>query len=71
MLLAALYLPIARLSRFRDTIRWILVGYTALTVVLWVLVGPRVAIAYVDKVIELALILLLLLEARKPAHSAS
>ncbi len=71
VLLAALYLPIAILSRFRDTIRWVLVGYAALTVVLWVLVGPRVAIAYIDKVIELLLILLLLLEARKPAHAAS
>ncbi len=58
VLLAALYLPIAILSRFRDTIRW-------------VLVGPRLAIAYIDKVIELLLILLLLLEARKPAHAAS
>ena len=70
VLLAALYLPISALSRFRGTIRWILVGYTALTVVLWVLVGPRVEIAYADKVIELLLILLLLIEARKPAESA-
>ena len=70
VLLAALYLPIALLSRFRNTIRWVLVGYAALTVILWVLVGPRVPIAYADKVIELLLILLLLLEARKPAQSA-
>ena len=70
VLLAALYLPIALLSRFRNTIRWVLVGYAALTVILWVLVGPRVTIAYIDKVIELLLILLLLLEARKPAQSA-
>lgn len=69
VLLAALYLPIAMLSRFRNTIRWVLVGYTALTVVLWVLVGPRVVIAYADKVIELLLILLLLMEGRKTAQS--
>ena len=69
VLLAALYLPITILSRFRNTIRWVLVGYTALTVVLWVLVGPRVEIAFADKVIELLLILLLLLEGRKTAQS--
>jgi hypothetical protein len=71
VLLAALYLPISALFRFRNIVRWTLVGYTAVTVVLWVLVGPRVPIAYADKVIELLLVLLLLLEARKPAHSAS
>ena len=62
-LLGALYLP--QLSRYRDAVRWILVGYTALTIVLWVLVGARTPIGYVDKVIEVSLIALLLIEASR------
>jgi hypothetical protein len=42
----------------------VLVGYTALTIFLWVLVGARNSIGYADKIIELALIVLLVLEAR-------
>ncbi len=63
-LLAALILPIPRISEYRNLTRWVLVGYTALTIFLWILVGARNAIGYVDKIIELALIALLVLEAR-------
>lgn len=63
-LVAALYLPIAPLARYRSAVRWVLVGYAALTVVLWVLVGARNAIGYADKLIEIALISLLLMEGR-------
>jgi hypothetical protein len=63
-LLAALILPIPRISEYRNLTRWVLVGYTALTIFLWILVGSRNAIGYVDKIIELALIALLVLEAR-------
>jgi len=62
-LLAALYLP--RLARYRNTVRLILVGYAALTIFLWVLFGARTPIGYVDKVIEVTLISLLLLDARR------
>ena len=41
-------------------------GYTALTIFLWILVGARNAIGYVDKFIEIALVALLVLEARRP-----
>lgn len=64
-LLAALSLPIPRISEYRDFTRWVLAGYAALTIFLWILVGARNAIGYTDKIIELALILLLLLEARR------
>jgi hypothetical protein len=64
-LLAALTLPIPRISDYRNLTRWILVGYTALTIFLWILVGARNAIGYTDKIIELALLALLLIEARK------
>jgi hypothetical protein len=64
-LLAALYLPVPRVARYRNVVRWVLVGYAALTVFLWVLLGELTPIGYVDKAIEIALILLLLLEARR------
>ena len=64
-LLAALYLPIPRLARYRNTVRWVLIGFTALTIFLWILLGARTPIGYIDKAIEVALIALLLLEARR------
>jgi hypothetical protein len=67
-LLAALILPIPVISDYRSLTRWVLVGYTALTIFLWILVGARNSIGYADKVIELALIALLVLEARNTRH---
>jgi hypothetical protein len=64
-LLAALYLPIPPLARYRSIARWALIGYTALTIFLWILLGARTPIGYIDKIIEVLLILLLLLEARR------
>jgi hypothetical protein len=63
-LLAALILPIPRISEYRNLTRWVLVGYTALTIFLWILVGARNAIGYADKIIEIVLVALLVLEAR-------
>ncbi|MCA1688223.1 MAG: hypothetical protein LC714_06465 [Actinobacteria bacterium] len=64
-LLAALYVPIPQVARYRNVVRWVLIGYAALTIFLWVLVGARTPIGYIDKAIEIALISLLLLEARR------
>ncbi len=64
-LLAALYLPIPQLANYRRLIRWALIGYAALTIVLWAITGSRIPIAYVDKVIEVVLIVLLWLEGRQ------
>jgi hypothetical protein len=64
-LLAALYLPLAQLERYRNVLRWVLIGFTALSIFLWVLLGDRTAIGYTAKAIEVALILLLLLDARR------
>lgn len=65
-LLAALYPPIPQLVPYQNVIRWVLVGYTALTVVLWLVItgGNSTAIGYTDKVVELLLIILLITEAR-------
>jgi hypothetical protein len=62
-LLAALFLP--SLARYRELVRWALIGYTALTILLWLLLGARTPIGYMDKVIEIVLIALLLIEARR------
>ena len=62
-LLAALQLPIPQLTRFRPIARWALVGYTALTIVLYFIDNPGMTIGYVDKAIEVALIALLLANA--------
>jgi hypothetical protein len=67
-LLAALILPIPRISDYRSLIRWVLVGYAALTIFLWILVGARNSIGYADKVIEVCLIVLLLIETRRPSR---
>lgn len=66
-LVAALYLPVPQLAPYHSTVRWVLIGYTALTIVLWILVGARNPIGYVDKLIEVALIVLLVLEGRRHA----
>ena len=62
---AALYLPAPRLAPYRNAVRWVLVGYTALTIALWLFVGARTPIGYADKLVEIALIALLLIEARR------
>ena len=63
-LLAALQLPIPQLARIRGAVRWTLVGYTALTIVLFFIMAPSYDfIGYVDKAIEVALIALLLADA--------
>ena len=64
-LLAVLYLPVGRLARYRGILRWALIGYTALTIFLWIVLGARTPIGYIDKIIEILLILLLLIEARR------
>ncbi len=66
-LLAARYLPIPQLAGYRSLVRWVLLAYTALTVVLWVIMGSRDALAYLDKAIEVVLIVLLWIEGRQIA----
>lgn len=63
-LVAALYLR--PLAQYRRPLRWLLMGYTALTIVLWALIGrPYTTIGYVDKAIELALLALLWVDHRR------
>jgi hypothetical protein len=60
-LLAILQLPIRQLARFRSAARWALIGFAALTIVLFFIMAPAYPIiGYIDKAIEVALIGLLL-----------
>jgi hypothetical protein len=70
-LLAALYLPIPGLPFNKDMVRWALIGYTAVTIFAWFFMGgSRIPLGYITKVIELALIVLLVLKGRADARSA-
>jgi hypothetical protein len=64
-LLAALYLPIPQLAPYRNIVRWVFIGYTALTLTLWLIIGARTAVGFINAAVEVALIVLLLLEARR------
>ena len=61
-LLAALYLPVARLVPHRRAVRWALIGYAALTVLAWVAIGERTTLGYSTTAGEVALVVLLLME---------
>ena len=71
VLLAALYLPIPWLVSRRRALRWVLVGYATLTILLWTAIGERNALGYLTTADEVALLLLLLIESRQtqPLHS--
>lgn len=66
-LLGALYLPLAFLQPYRRWARWGLMAFTAVTILAWVVITrfDSTPIGYLDKVIELALIIALYLEREK------
>ena len=51
--------PLALAVRFRWVVRIGLVGYAATAIVAWAVMGPYYSTAYIAKVIEVALIVLL------------
>jgi len=61
-LLAALYLPVARLVADRRLVRWALIGYATLTILAWVAIGERTLLGYSTTLAEVALVALLLIE---------
>jgi len=64
-LLVALFAPLPLLAPYRHYARWALIGYTALTIVLWIAIGARSPIGFINKANELMLLALLLLEERR------
>ena len=61
-LLAALFLPLPFVRDHRPLVRWLFIGYTLLTIILWVVMGSRTSLAYVDKAAEVILVILLWLD---------
>ena len=64
-LLAALYLPFPQLVPYQRVVRWALIGYATLTILLWVAIGERSLLGYFTTADEVALVILLLLEGRR------
>src|ERR671911_486722 len=64
-LLAALYLPISRLVPHRRLVRWTLIGYATLTILLWLVMGERTLLGYTTTACEVALVGLVVLEGRR------
>jgi hypothetical protein len=68
-LTALLFLPLRALDRYRNLIRWVLIAYTLVTIIAWVFVGQKdIWIAYVDKAIEIVLVLALWLDWQRAAR---
>ncbi len=58
--LAALFLPLPVVKDNNRLVRFGMIGYTLLTIILWVFLGkPYTPLGYVTKVIEFALVILL------------
>ena len=64
-LLAALYLPISRLVPHRRVVRWALIGYATLTILLWVVIGERTLLGYTTTAGEVVLVGLVVLEGKR------
>lgn len=64
-ILLALALVLPQFKRYRSLIRWALIGFTLITIIGWVFVGERSAIAYIDKIIEVALVALLWIDRKR------
>ncbi len=61
-LLALYFLPIPVARKNRNFVRWALIAFTAVTIILWVAFGERSFIGYLDKAIEVILLVLLWLD---------
>lgn len=65
VLLSVIYAPLPLSAGQRSLVGWFLVAYTALTIVLWFFFGVNSWIAYVDKSVEVLLIILIWAETRR------
>jgi hypothetical protein len=65
VLLAAYFLPVPFAKDNRSLVRWVLMGFTALTIIAWVIMGrPYTTLGYLTKLIELGLIAFLWMDKR-------
>lgn len=68
-LAVALLLP--QLAPYRRLIRYALMAFTAVTIIGWAVAGERSTIAYIDKLIEVALLVLLIVDMRRSSDGAT
>jgi hypothetical protein len=61
-LVSALLLPLPIVRNYRRLVRNGFIGFTLLTIILWVFIGMRIPLAYVDKTVEVLLVILLFTE---------
>lgn len=59
---AAMFLPLPVIKDRRKLVRWGFIGYTLLTILLWVFIGERSTLGYITKGVEVALVALLWFE---------
>jgi hypothetical protein len=59
-----LYLPVRALEPYRGMVRYVLIGFAALTIVLWIPLGIKDTLGYLNKINELLLIVLLVVDSR-------
>jgi hypothetical protein len=64
-LLAAYFLPIRIFQERHNLVRWGLIIFTSVTILAWIAIGERSLLGYATKLIELALITLLVLDGRQ------
>ena len=62
VLAALMVVPIAIVSRYRWVVRALLLGFTIITILGWVVMGARIDLAYLTKAIELGLVAALVIE---------
>lgn len=65
VLAAVAYLPLPVSGTLRRLTKWALLALTAITIIGWVIIGERSAIGFIDKAIEVVLIILVFLDLRK------
>ena len=66
ILLGAYFLPIDLAKKYHHLVRWLFIAFTFVTILAWVAIGdkswPAGSLGYVTKLIEIALIVLLLID---------
>jgi hypothetical protein len=55
-LAVALYFPLPVLKNYPKGVRIFFIGYTLLTILLWILIGQREMVGYLAKIIEVVLV---------------
>ena len=64
-LAAAYFLPIPFFEQRRRWVAWVYMGYTLVTILLWVAFGERSVLGYITKAVEIALLISMWLDNRR------